>query len=101
MGEGHGNSLVCHILSLNASENGQGNWYFPNGSVVSDSGEWYVTRGDEVVSLNRRTSAQTPGGLYCCGVPTNDGTHTACIVLGEALLCESKVGMQSAELDLW
>ena len=38
-----------------------------------------------MVSLNRRTSAQTPGGLYCCVVPTDDGTHTACIV-GECKL---------------
>ena len=85
VGEGRGHSLVCH-MNPNASGDSQGNWYYPNGSVVSDSGEWYVTRGDKVVSLNRMTSAQTPGGLYCCVVPTDDGTHTSCIVLGKALL---------------
>ena len=84
VGEGGGGSLVCH-MNLNASGDGQGNWYYPNGSLVTSEGEWYVTRGDEMVSLNRRTSAQTPGGLYCCVVPTDDGTHTACIVLGKDL----------------
>ena len=84
MGEEHGISIVCHLY-LNTSGGGQGNWYYPNGSLVTSEGEWYVTRGDEMVSLNRRTSAQTPGGLYCCVVPTDDGTHTACIVLSKEL----------------
>ena len=53
-----------------------GNWYFPNGSVVSSSGKmWdiYRTRGQMVVSVNRRRGGVA--GIYHCVIPDSTNVN--------------------------
>ena len=91
VGEGRGSSLVCHTdLAMccrqldSGEEGGVGDWYYPNGMAVSaDSARGlYVMREQKRVSLNYR-SGSVPAGLYCCVVPTSQGTLHYCIVIGE------------------
>ena len=54
-----------------AGETRQGEWRYPNGSLVgiSASGDdIYRTRGASTVLLNRRNGATGPTGQYCCEV---------------------------------
>ena len=47
-----------------------GNWYYPNGTGVANSGEmweFYRNRGPSVVRLNRRRGGVT--GIYFCVIP--------------------------------
>ena len=44
-----------------------GNWFFPNGTEVSSSGEMFITRGQRVVRLNRRRDGVE--GIYRCEIP--------------------------------
>ena len=49
---------------------GLGNWCFPNGTIVPSSGkqwDFYRTRGQSVVSLNRGRGGEE--GIYCCQIP--------------------------------
>ena len=78
----HFNALLC-ITDLTAccrrSDTGGpfslGNWFFPNGtrvpsSVVDENGTWwefYRTRGQMVVHMNRRRGGVT--GIYRCVIP--------------------------------
>ena len=61
-----------------------GEWYYPNGTVISaDSARGlYVIREQKSVSLNYRSGA-VPAGLYCCVVPTSQGTQVSCAIFGE------------------
>ena len=61
-----------------------GEWYYPNGSVISaDSARgMYVIRKQKSVSLNYR-SGSVPAGLYCCVVPTSQGTQVSCAIFGK------------------
>ena len=46
-----------------------GNWYYPNGTGVANSGEmweFYRNRGQSVVRLNRRRGGEN--GIYCCEI---------------------------------
>ena len=48
----------------------RGNWYFPNGTRVPSVGsqwDFYRTRGDMVVTLNRRRGGVD--GVYLCEIP--------------------------------
>ena len=82
--EGDGAALLC-ITDLmqccrgNETDGGGalGQWFYPNGTNVSIEGnkyDFYRNRGRSVVRLNRRNSARSPTGLYCCEVP--DATNT-------------------------
>ena len=53
-------------------ENGSalGDWYFPNGTAVSDSSnqsDFHTTRGQMVVRMNRRRGGVE--GIYRCEIP--------------------------------
>ena len=51
-----------------------GDWYYPNGTGVSNSGEiweFYRNRGQSVVRLNRRRGGVT--GIYHCEIPDANG----------------------------
>ena len=45
-----------------------GNWYFPNNSVVGTSGDVYTTRGYGVVRLHRRTNVTMASGWFHCEI---------------------------------
>ena len=54
--------------------NKQGDWFFPNGTVVpgplQSPTTFYRNRGDGTVNLNRlNTNVMMPTGLFCCEVP--------------------------------
>ena len=79
---GEGSGLVCHTDLAGCCEGNTGDWYYPNGSVVTEDGALYVSGGQMSVSLMMSGTATAPSGLYCCVVPTSGGMSTACIVLG-------------------
>ena len=55
--------------------NGEGNWYNATGGEVQQGPDGdsnlYVTRGDGVVYLNRRTGGRS--GMWRCGIPDSNG----------------------------
>ena len=59
IGEGHSDSLHCVTDNSDCCSNGEGNWYDETGGEVQQGSlgdsTLYVTRGDGVVYLNRRT----------------------------------------------
>ena len=63
-----------------------GEWYYPNGSAVSANSArdaLYVSREQGSVNLNYRSGAETTSGIYCCVVPTSQGTLHRCAVIGK------------------
>ncbi len=66
-----GNALNC-ITDKSASQgNVNGQWIFPNGSIVStdSSNEMFISRGDnQTVKLKYQGGVFEPG-IYCCQVP--------------------------------
>ena len=89
IGEGRGSSLICHTDLSTCCSDVEGVWYYPNGSVIgADLGSdgLYVNREQMSVSLNYRSGAATvTAGLYCCVLPTSQGNHHYCILLGNSL----------------
>ena len=75
VGEDH--SVECHT-DLNTCCTGshgvhRGDWYFPNGSVLSGSGaggDIYRRRDVVRVDLRRRNNATSPSGIYHCEIET-------------------------------
>ena len=63
-------NLTCCQPPHTGNESAPGNWFFPNGTRVSnDSNQWdfYRTRGEMVVYLNRRRGGED--GIYQCVIP--------------------------------
>ena len=53
-----------------------GDWYYPNGTGVANSGvmwEFYRNRGPSVVRLNRRRGGEN--GIYRCEIPDAAGVE--------------------------
>ena len=77
IGEGQDDSLRCVTDNSECCTNGQGNWYDERGDEIhqgSDgNSDLYVTRGQRVVYLNRRTGGST--GLWRCDVPDSSGVQ--------------------------
>ena len=76
IGEGHNDSLHCVTDNSDCCTNGQGNWYDETGGEVQQGSDenttLYVTRGDGVVYLNRRTGGSS--GMWRCDIrPSVDG----------------------------
>ena len=70
------NALYCLTDSSSCCDNGKGDWYDRNGKIITDNREdrWsnlYVTRGNRVVSLNRKTGGQP--GMWRCDIPDSNG----------------------------
>ena len=83
------NSVQCHTdlgTCCSASQGiHRGDWYFPNGTRLSLSGDVYEARGAQRVDLREwelsdcdclrntttRTTATGPTGIYRCDIPTN------------------------------
>ena len=74
---GPGDSLVCVTTSVNTqccTDEGEGQWYFPNGSIVlrniNNGGISIIRTGrTNQVRLNFRTPQTSPTGEYTCVVP--------------------------------
>ena len=78
IGEGHNDSLHCVTDNSDCCSNGEGNWYDRTGGEVQqgslgDSDRVYVTRGDGVVYLNRRTGGSS--GMWRCDIPDSNGVQ--------------------------
>ena len=77
IGEGHNDSLHCVTDNSHCCTNGQGNWYDETGGEVQQGSvgdsNLYVTRGDGVVYLNRRTGGST--GMWRCDIPDSNGVQ--------------------------
>ena len=77
IGEGHNDSLHCVTDNSDCCTNGQGNWYDETGGEVQQGSDGdsnlYVTRGDGVVYLNRRTGGST--GMWRCDIPDSNGVQ--------------------------
>ena len=75
--EGQNDSLHCVTNNSDCCNNGQGNWYDVTGGEVQQGPDGdsnlYVTRGDGVVYLNRRTGGQS--GMWRCGIPDGNGVQ--------------------------
>ena len=77
-----GASLVCVTANVNTQCCGiadggvVGEWYFPNGTLVSHNTTANITISSFTgqVRLNRRNNATLPTGLYECRVPAGNGT---------------------------
>ena len=77
IGEGQGTSLHCVTYNSECCTNGQGNWYDERGVEIHEgsdgNSDLYVTRGQRVVYLNRRTVGST--GLWRCDIPDSNGVQ--------------------------
>ena len=83
-------SLTCHtdlVACCRAQDTdgsgGLGKWLYPNGTVIFGRQDFYIRMTDpQLIRLNRRNSATSPVGLYCCVIPTTLGEMTFCANLG-------------------
>ena len=48
----------------------RGDWYFPDGTRLSFSGDIFESRGPQRVALRHRNNANSPVGIYRCGIAT-------------------------------
>ena len=67
-------TACCRPPYTGVNGSASGNWFFPNGSRVPNSGrqwDFHRTRGQMVVRLNRRRSGVE--GIYRCEIPDTFG----------------------------
>ena len=66
---GEDNDALFCMTSFNACcvSPDKGSWFFPNGTEVVSFGDFYTTRGEMVVHLNRRRAGAK--GIYWCEIP--------------------------------
>ena len=114
---GHNNSLHCVTDNSDCCSNGEGNWYDEAGEDVQyrSDGEstLYVTRGDGVVNLNRKTGGSS--GMWRCDIPDSNGvlqsiyiylgTHQTglelCFLFLLYLKCPQVICHQQSSPSLW
>lgn len=89
-----GGALLCitDIIPCCSGTTKQGNWTFPNNTVIgrsADNQDFYVTRNNQLqVLLHRRNHAVRPLGIYCCKLPTIINSDAAlCVNLSTFDLC--------------
>ena len=100
--------LTCHtdlVTCCRGSDTGtvpMGNWFNPNGDMLLNNGygeDFYIRRNaGQLIRLNRRRSATSPVGLYCCVIPTTKGEMRFCANLGNLVYCCVTVGLKLASL---
>ena len=69
-------ALHCVTDRQNLNINRQGQFYYPDGSVVPISDmrqDFYRNRDSRFIRLNRRNSATSPLGQYRCEIPDSRG----------------------------
>ena len=75
MGTSSSDSVQCHTDLYTCCSGGQGphrgDWYFPNGTRLSFSGDIFESRGLQRVALHHRNNADSPSGVYRCSISTN------------------------------
>ena len=90
--ETSGGALVCRTDNDDCCANvpgqtRQGEWKFPNGSMVRTPGsgdDFYRNRGTSILRLSRRNDATGPTGQYCCEVASVDDPNARiCISLSK------------------
>ena len=67
-------NIACCARAQSPGRGILGDWYYPNGTGVANSGvmwEFYRNRGQSVVRLNRRRGGVT--GIYRCEIPDAAG----------------------------
>lgn len=70
----------CCTNTMDEMRNGE--WYYPNETIVPTNGmnqDFYRNRRTQQVILNRRNSAMSPTGCFCCEFDTP--TESICITL--------------------
>ena len=78
VGEGE-RALLCKTDRKDccgAPPNRYGEFYYPNGlavPVASRQQGFYRNRGEQMIRLNRRSTATSPTGKYRCAIPEVDG----------------------------
>ena len=75
VGVGDG-GLVCRTDHPQCCGN-SGLWLSPNNTAISSTrgaGDFYTTRGDGYITLNRYRNTTTAAGMYCCVVPVREGS---------------------------
>ena len=90
IGESDGNALQCTTTLESCCQNhSQGNFYYPNGSVVlsksqTSKGGMYNTRASGSISLRQKPGVPAPLGRYRCEIPDERGvSQNLYITLGE------------------
>ena len=89
-----GSSLVCITTNVNTNccrsidGGSRGEWYLPNGTRILNTPDanFYRTRYNQTVRLNRRNNAMSPTGVFICVVPNDTKStmnHTATITIGK------------------
>ncbi len=86
-------TTCCRSAADNNGNGGLGQWTYPDGSVILNSGasaydgqHFYINRNaPQLIRLARRdyNNPLTPTGSYCCTVPTTGGDMTLCANLGK------------------
>ena len=98
IGEGQDDSLRCVANNSECCTNGQGNWYDERGDEVHQGSdgksELYVSRGQGVVYLNRRTGGSV--GLWRCDIPDSDGVRQSLYIY----LWTPKTGIGATSSDI-
>ena len=64
-----------------------GEWFYPNNDRVENmasDGDFYRSRGQGVVCLNRRNNAMMPTGLFCCEIPDRNSVARRLCIMVEA-----------------
>ena len=85
VGAGDG-GLVCRTDHPHCCDNSTDTiWLSPNNTVISSTrgdGDFYTTRGDGYITLNRYSNTTSSAGMYCCVVPVRGGSvQVFCAVL--------------------
>ena len=90
-----GSSLVCVTTNVNThccrsiDGGSRGEWYLPDGTRLlntPNTNNFYRTRYNQTVRLNRKNNGMSPTGVFICEVPNDaDSTmnHTATITISE------------------
>ena len=76
-GRSGGSPLTCTTTFRSCCKDvQQGEWYYPDGTVVPDSKankDFYRSRSNNgEVRLNRRNNAMSPTGIFHCELPVSD-----------------------------
>ena len=87
---GSNNVLQCHTdlntCCRNMDGSHRGDWYFPNGTRLQFNSPglvFYENREAQRVDLRRRNNANSPVGIYRCGIPTSaDPSVRATVYVG-------------------